>query len=892
METRPTEEKKLTKTELLTLINQYGYDVVMTSEEKRALYFYFREYNIGTERIKSIFNGAKKFVIANAKHSGRIYPSDVKPLIMNICTTLDSSLFEQFDKLDKQLKKYYREQDLDYPRGLDTVLKFCHKRAKELTIAENNELSDFSEKAYDFMLTFASLYHSLATNLGELSNQNSNKGENGAFLSVIDYLLTQRLLSLTNVKSLTMNKVKEFDGFLKSLKAEGGVEFSERFSEADIYELLDSTSSILTHVSREKLNGTRAVIKNFVAEIIKQGKARGEDIELLNKFSTKQFFLEFGSGLTLQPENLQDTCRLMLGEKVSDIIAKRESKKYAKNEDFRMSLRETFPDLHIVNLDLKKQARILFDTRSVLMHMNAHTIFEEANVLTNTAYEALGFMPCEDIREKVGKLKQVGFDVNTMFTGDNIYTLFNLGVHVTKLRKQSDLTNQMSLNIKLLNNYVAPSVIFKIFQENVNFLMQDSELMRKNLEKIVKSSKNSEDFKKKFKELVETKIVLDYSSEGGSDKTSKRAKKGSRSTVIDAEFNPDIQIEEANLSEQLLKRFKSENLAKSAQNKKVEQIQSDVQKVVETRHAKAKPILTEDALCSMIEHEFAGLSLFCTDRNADLTCYGNCLATKIQMMLKGQNSLVGTRAQFYNFKMQVATYLNLIFSKEDFKSILKFNQDFTSLNQNLEQMIETLGEDISSLKEELKTSHDEAKTHKQDTANYIKKVQEEVSQVLASHGLEFNSTIKAEIKKQTETDEKRKAKVRQQKTYNSEIYSEGEHMSIVQRMLVELQQSISHSSVKNKLMKNLEQQLSVITDEYKDLKKQLADKQAVFDKKSKEMKERFLVEKRSKITSPFIVRCQKELDSLEEQINTLKQSEQSLLSKIADLKQKSEEIHI
>lgn len=494
------------------LLNEYQYDNVLTQSEKDELYRFSINHNLTYDRLKAIFNGARKYAIITRKDKRFIGPAQLKELIIKMCETQDTRTYEQFDMIDKQLKQYYRDNDLEYPKGFDRIIKALYDKIQSITYQENSEMVSFSDEMYNFIYSFACLYSSLAKCIQSENNEKikiTYKNGEEEFLSMLDYLITKRILSLKSVERLTVKDVLELYGFLQELTASEGVNKNELFSSKDVFSLFNKTASIIGHVSRDKLREMRSILKEYIAYISKLSEEdKLVDTSKIDAFTTKDMFLTGGSILIRKPVSIQDTVNFLTGAPVREIINSK--KRYSENSNID-SLLHNFPNLRLTGMDSAKHFNIIDNNTAIFTTLNLDNLNRVATTYTEILYSTFNLGPDNvPISEKVTKLRENGFDIDYLITGDNIVGMFTSEAIADISNKATAHYKNVTNNLRILGSLLDLRDVQKIISYNYNLITIDSAELLENVKRVIAKSGSREKLAENLEKLFNQHVPYNH----------------------------------------------------------------------------------------------------------------------------------------------------------------------------------------------------------------------------------------------------------------------------------------------------------------------------------------------------------------------------------------------
>ena len=879
-----------------------GFKELLSDEEKRALYRFFYNNGYTADRLKLIFSGAKKYAIATRKNSKYIGPRELKQMIVDILKTQDTRTYEQFGEIDAQLKKYYKENNLEFPKSFDKIIKALFEKVNEINRKNNSEIESFSDDSYAFIYNFACLYSSLAKYVQTSTNKlKSNAKDEEELLSELDKLIIKRFLRLKCLENLSLKDVQEFSEFLDELTGGKTADQNELFSSSDVYALLNKTASIIGNVTREKLIQTRSVFKdyiNYVAELsIEDEKI---DFSAIENFTTKDLFLNSGALLIRSPDNVQSGIRFLMGAPVSEIL-NTQPKEYLEKLDGFNNLVVNFPSLHLTGMTSAKHMYILEKRTSLFSTLHLDNINKVATSIVNNIYSALSLgSESAPVSEKIAKLKSLGFNVDEIITADNIVEIFDSNALTDLIHKNSYIYNTMQKNVQILSSVLSLKDIQKIFSSNYNFMSMDSDKLIEKLKRVIARSDESS-LAKNIEELVNIRAPYNL------QRSSKKITRSNNNKVDDDNGNVDIppidkdkitisgisidteKLNNAGLSIPLdiitalgksgFKYVDTIDMSKNDRDKKTTNM-TDALETIEITNPSIKIKSAQDYAMQI----YANLNRIAYA----LKMYENATSSADE----SRAGLI-VRANINALKMNIAEFNK--FDDVELSVMYNLITSITSYQDLVANSLKLASERKKSNSENLVELYSKQKERKGKSTEYIEKTYamiEETKKALKELGLS-DSFIKSRVENLNddvqfalmEKDEKQREDARAEKELLDETSRSYEGASVIERSLSNMS-GITKSIIDSNI-ENLKDRLYELKEKHDKLEKLLNYEQEILKNKQDSMHSHYTREhiQDEDYTTAFMTRLNSAMDKQKEKIKKLKAELKSLDEQINEIEE-------
>ena len=520
------ENEVINFSQFLNLLRIHGFDKSYDEDGKQKLFEFFVSKRFSDRDVKAIINGAKKKAILSQAKFVRF--QDVKNIIMEMENEYDFKIFKLINAFDQKFKQYYLDSKLDYTH-IDDVIRDSWKTAVAVSEDVNKSLDNFSAEAIDTMWALACVYNSLSEYLENVPILMSSQR---SFLRVADAIMMTKInkLNASTLKRLNnyypnLNKFQYelFDDFLDALMTKtDDISIDEVFSQGDVQDLLLHTSSLVAYASKQKLIGARRALNMYIDNVLDMTKEK----PTLHNFSTKNIFLRAGSVLTASPEKINNTVNLLLGKSMQDISSRITSKVDLDTSKMNTAdvkiylLKQIFPNMKIHGMSLDKHMYILKNRSTMFINLSTGNLYNATMTIINCLYRAYetGESNDENWYSRKQKLEGLGFNLDKLFHGDNIFDIFP-----SKFSNSKDVDSEKEENfienVRLMSKIISAKDMQKIINHNFNFLTQDVQTLKSEITTIFSAAEDHEDLVSSINKFVNQ--VLKGKGKDTSSSTSK-----------------------------------------------------------------------------------------------------------------------------------------------------------------------------------------------------------------------------------------------------------------------------------------------------------------------------------------------------------------------------------
>ena len=488
------------------------------NESLDSLVEYFNQKGYGVIEARAIISGARKKQQILDKSHDRVKMETIEQ-VKKYCSVEDVQGYRKIDQVVRNFKKYYslrKEKSPKMEMFIGEVYELIRKKNGEL----NSGIQEFTDKDIQQLFLAASIYDTI---------NNYTQPKNGTE-RVADNILLKIVGSAANnqgneLDMMLMKNITEILDELTTMKENLPAE--EVYSGEEIERLLSHTTSIVYETDAKKINAIRTLLNHYVEELKSSQENTEETREMLDNISIKKMSLKAGQILTKSPEILKESFNFMDGLEVRQFV----EAKRTRSSDKRGKLMIYFPELRIDGFSLNKRIHMLQKNPGFLTSLNAPQVFDSIESVVNGVYSMTGDPTGVPLEERINKVKQLGFDVNTLLHADNVNELITNGVLGSDQEKKMFRHNMVALTTIL-----KPTDIQKIIQHNIGLLSQDSKWLIGELAGIQEKYASNP---AKYKEEMEKFVNSLYTIKKGRKGMSSSKQGGERYSVDDGPMIED-----------------------------------------------------------------------------------------------------------------------------------------------------------------------------------------------------------------------------------------------------------------------------------------------------------------------------------------------------------------
>ena len=744
---------------------------VEKEEFKEILDILQKDLCLTKSQFHKIVRGANKYAILTST-SRKYVKADIKEIINDLL------------KDDKKIKIYERLADID------AIFKsYCQSKGERLedftpTLVKNwqiikklsnkvvQDYSVITEEEVERLAKMANLYNVLGKHVPDESiDVPRNVVVNGVKKKVItsykrveDYFISERLANLADSSLISiLDSVRDFESFLNRITSESLPE-KERFTKKEIQSLIETATGILWRTSGEKYDSISQVFNEYYSQIQKIAKNEGnqETIEEANNLTVKNLIINLTSIVNLSKESIKFTSGFLQGKNVGNIVCElnlSNDKTHNRMNDIFEELRIAYPAMTMQTMPAKTHMKIVKNSSSIFSNLTATCILNATNAIVDCTLDALSLNDCPHKRnEKAALLRKKGFDVNNLYTENNIVDI-STWEDVLKTNLGNATKTKITKNIKILMKYVDLAGIHKIMQNNFNLFLIDT--LEQDLNRIAGVSTDAYSFNRIFNEYVNARktyalrSVMKTSAQSGTKRNYTSRTNNKTAAASSNKFHIDTKFEKKNSS------------AKVVDISKISKIQDKPQRQ-EKSEPKAKK--EEEKVELSFDEKF---SLLCSILND----FANKV-DKVEDPFKEKRRLIGERTKQEEIRMPdyverglkrrvIQRTINLINEvvnspeySQNYKKTLEVlinnaASDLTSLLELINKDIEESSKDVQSqyLADVDKNQKKERSVRSEDVKRNVKSL----NRLLSSLGEETVTLSPEKIKKLKDNDAKTKA---------------------------------------------------------------------------------------------------------------------------------------
>lgn len=567
IETKRNNNKKvITKTEFLKMLADKRY-YSLSYVAKELIFSVFQRMELSRDEVYTIVNGAIKKEILSNKDKTYVKANLLK-MVSSMHKVEDIELYKRLDEIDKIFKSYFKScgiKQADYTAGL----KDCWALAKRVNSDTNKGIISFTRDELDTLEILARLYSvivghventEITAHVKEIDPETGKyiydkeakkyKVVAKTFKRVADYIVSARLAELetSTLSKIKIETVEQFGRFLDAITSTAQDNAKDTFSKSEVKELLDKAISIITRVSADKYVATRNALNTYLDAILEQQDALSDTEEYQNfsSLTAKNIILRCASVLSIPTESVSFSLDFMMGRNMEEISKDLSyiSQTSVAGQHIEM-LKKYYPGLKLDDMDLNSHLYFAKQGISHMMVLNASSIYKTTTSFVDLVAAGLGYdQDSPSLKKKIKWLTDRGFDINSCYSKDNIFEIFNS--HIFKIVNEVDNVkrNFIPQNIQTLSQYLLPKETQKIFRHNFNLLLVDPQKLKDIIHDIeVECGDDNNKFVEMFHEFINDKYSIILRSDAVSKPRSKASTKTEQTDKMEIPDKDYIEVD-------------------------------------------------------------------------------------------------------------------------------------------------------------------------------------------------------------------------------------------------------------------------------------------------------------------------------------------------------------
>lgn len=419
----------------------------------------------------------KRDIIAKADQ-GYMHASINKELIKNL-EALDGFSYEKISEIDRKFKEVYRNNHIKRKK-MDILFREVARAVKKYNDATNVDLYDYTNEQLDEIYQVASLYSVLTKTLGT----DLDKKGNGQADKII--LKLAQSIKKNDKPIINEERIYEIEEMIKAFQSPvSGLSDTEVFSNKELKQILQKTTSLLCASNAHKVNSIRLLLNGYLESLIELAdkENKTEEKEILINTSVKSIVLKAGTLLKGSVNSAKESIDLLMGNKLGDSV--RGGSKLSKEE-----LRETeegrlLSGCYISGYDLNKHILLIKKQPTTITQLSASGFYSiEKQLVEGIANGLIDDASKLTFVEKWQELKKRGINPECLVHADNLSSL------IKKPLGKEQGREFFVKNIQQLYDILPGTDIQKLVMHNLALLCQPPELLNAEIRGIITENKN------------------------------------------------------------------------------------------------------------------------------------------------------------------------------------------------------------------------------------------------------------------------------------------------------------------------------------------------------------------------------------------------------------------
>lgn len=516
---------------------------------------YLNSKGVTVEDLPALVRGIRKYKMLTTK---RDLVSFLK-VLQDYFSKEEILMYVKLGKMDKELKEtIYKKlggrdhihfSNIAIDKMYEAIKAYLEQNSQGLEVAITDVMSNLE--------AWVKIYVALIETLG------LNPASDKEYGSIAEQIVRNRFMNLKEIIDDADAKFgEEVSGYVKSLTQAVEVDGQPHtFSEREIAKMLSSAPGNIRSTNADQAEKVRKLMSSYVGSVKKKFELELENgltdkqyedrvSNVLNAASKEFYILRAPSILSFADESISSSIDFLMGKSLEETAAYEEDYKIPSS-DVKVAI---YKNLKLqTNLTAEQHASFLATNTTIYTRLTPVQIAGATYDLQKLLIKAFGIAENPDTIPalvQIEELRKLGFDINTIYTFENLIPILNSGGVTFRSGKYKE---EVLKNIQFLTKIVGPQGIHSIVKYNFRILYSDNLKLQAKIAEIIKSAKTRKQAKELFVKFINSEDVEILQNE--TDKTSKSKPESITTDEEDLKFKFERTSFDVDVSEEFLSEF-------------------------------------------------------------------------------------------------------------------------------------------------------------------------------------------------------------------------------------------------------------------------------------------------------------------------------------------------
>lgn len=545
----------ITRLDLINSFQDAKLSTNITNELWDKYLGYLNSKGVTVEDLPALVRGIRKYKMLTTK---RDLVSFLK-VLQDYFSKEEILMYVKLGKMDKELKEtIYKKlggrdhihfSNIAIDKMYEAIKAYLEQNSQGLEVAITDVMSNLE--------AWVKIYVALIETLG------LNPASDKEYGSIAEQIVRNRFMTLKEIIDDADAKFgEEVSGYVKSLTQVVEVDGQPHtFSEREIAKMLSSAPGNIRSTNADQAEKVRKLMSSYVGSVKKKFELELENgltdkqyedrvSNVLNAASKEFYMLRAPSILSFADESISSSIDFLMGKSLEETAAYEENYKISSS-DVKVAI---YKNLKLqTNLTAEQHASFLATNTTIYTRLTPVQIAGATYDLQKLLIKAFGIAENPDTIPalvQIEELRKLGFDINTIYTFENLIPILNSGGVTFRSGKYKE---EVLKNIQFLTKIVGPQGIHSIVKYNFRILYSDNLKLQAKIAEIIKTAKTRKQAKEFIVKFINSEDVEMLQNE--TDKTSKSKPESITTDEEDLKFKFERTSFDVDVSEEFLSKF-------------------------------------------------------------------------------------------------------------------------------------------------------------------------------------------------------------------------------------------------------------------------------------------------------------------------------------------------